>query len=318
MITQPKVRVAIFLIVCVSAISYLLGRPLLTHNRPAIAGADRIAFTAGSSFGLSGFFLNYDIYVMNVNSPGLTRLTWQADVDEMPTWSPTGDKIAYARIDGVYVVNADGSGQPELIWGSRGRGTITDPAWSPDGSKIAFSEGVIYVLDVKTRKVAQLTDVSIPSDHPTWSPDGKEIAFTFRPSITTPGGGPKGAICKINVDDGSSFVRLTDVDGSDSPSWSPDGDRIAFQRGGNIYVMEANGTNTRVLIQDGKSYSPTWSPRGDKIAFISAANQSCGPSLWDSPGFCTTELRVMDEDGSDVVVIRAIGDEQVIDPAWSP
>jgi len=49
-----------------------------------------------------------------------------------PTWSPDGSKIAFVRKDGIYVMNADGSGQRRLTDAGGG------PAWSPDGSKIAF------------------------------------------------------------------------------------------------------------------------------------------------------------------------------------
>jgi Tol biopolymer transport system component len=317
MTSWKKIGIAVFLVVCMSAIGCLLGQFFSGCAPPANPAADRIAFTAASSPGLSGLFVNYDVYVMNVGSSGLTRITKQAGGDSRPTWSPQGDRIAYTRIDGLYTISADGSGQPELLWRSVSHGTIQDPAWSPDGSKIAFSEGLIYVLDIKTKQVVQLTDRTIPSDEPTWSPDGTRIAFTLSPWLVIPGGEPDSSIAVMNAD-GSGLVQLTPNDNSGSPEWSPDGSQIVFQRSGNIYVMNADGTNVWALTQDGESYSPTWSPDGTRIAFVSSANRKCGKAFLDGPAFCTSELRIMDADGSNVVVIRSKENENIVDPAWAP
>ena len=70
-------------------------------------------------------------------------------------------------------------------------------------------------------------------------------------------------------------VQLTDNDDADgSPSWSPDGQRIAFDsnRDGDweLYVMNADGSEVRKLTQnDGSDYYPAWSPDGQRIAFQS-------------------------------------------------
>jgi TolB protein len=315
MTTPKKVGIAAFLVICLGTIGYFL----LGYEPPANPKAERIAFMGGSTPWVELGVFNYDIYVMNVEGPGLTRITWQADFDEMPTWSPQGDKIAYTRIDGLYMMNADGSGEPELLWQGSGRGTTLTPAWSPDGSKIAFSEGIIYILDVESRQAVRLTDGAISSDSPTWSPDGKRIAFTIRPFIRTPGGGPKGQIAVINTD-GSGFTHLTDVgvDSSDSPCWSPDGKQIAFERGGSIFVMDADGTNERALARGGWNLSPTWSPDGTRIAFVSLRNSTCGTSLTDAPAFCTSELYVMNADGSNVRLLRSKRNEKIVYPAWAP
>ena len=83
--------------------------------------------------------------------------------------------------------------------------------------------------------------------------------------------------------DGSNPRRLTNNPDRDfSPSWSPDGKRIAFvsNRDGHvhirgrltyeIYVMDANGENQQNLTNDpSNDRSPSWSPDGKRIVFSS-------------------------------------------------
>ena len=73
----------------------------------------------------------------------------------------------------------------------------------------------------------------------------------------------------MNAADGSGVTRLTDTDAHYSdPTWSPDGEKIAFSgEGGGIFVMNAaDGSGVTRLTEGG---DPTWSPDGEKIAFIS-------------------------------------------------
>jgi Tol biopolymer transport system component len=136
--------------------------------------------------------------------------------------------------------------------------------------------GNIYIMNDDGSGVMQLTNTGNNST-PNLSPDGMKVAFTsFRDD-------PKGEIYVMNAD-GSGVTRLTTNPGSaafnfnngfdSSPSFSPDGQRIAFMSSRNfnedIHVMNADGTGvTRLTTNSGiDDFDPTWSPDGTRIAFV--------------------------------------------------
>jgi Tol biopolymer transport system component len=101
----------------------------------------------------------------------------------LPHLKDTSWGVLANRVDGIYVMNTDGSDQTRIIRdediefsGARA------PAWSPDGTRIAFEGGSwafdIYIY-IANADGSGLTRVSQwRNDHtPTWSPDGKKIAF---------------------------------------------------------------------------------------------------------------------------------------------
>ncbi len=117
--------------------------------------------------------------------------------------------------------------------------------------------------------------------------------------------------------DGSNVTRLTNdiaVDGD--PAWSPDGTRIAFIRnmgtsGGNLHIMNADGSNVVQKTFTNDSKNPAWSPDGTRIAFtdlIDEANNVGWPSI-----------KVMDLVNDAVsYVSNSSGSSVEPTPAWSP
>ena len=58
-------------------------------------------------------------------------------------------------------------------------------------------------------------------------------------------------------DDGSNAVKLTFLEGSiGRSSWSPDGSKITYQSGGDIYVLNSDGTNIVMQTLSGRQTEP--------------------------------------------------------------
>jgi TolB protein len=268
---------------------------------------------------------NREIYVMNPDGTDQTRLTNNDEEDIQSSWSPDGEKIAFAsNRDGnleIYVMNADGTDQTRL---TNNDAIDINPSWSPDGEKIAFSSDRdqefgnddIYVMNADDGSdVTRLTDDEDDDIEPSWSPDGEKIAFSSDRDDD------EGFydIYVMDATDGSDVTRLTDTGVDDHhPSWSPDGEKIAFSserdddEGRNdIYVMNADDGSdvTRLTDTDADDRQPSWSPDGEKIAF----NRVFNPEDVDVDD---GQIFVMNaDDGSDVTRLTD-NDHDDKEPDW--
>lgn len=191
--------------------------------------------------------------------------------------SGVSGRIVFARADGIYAMNADGSGVHALRKGPQWFATTL--AWSPDGRKLAFvTRRAIWVMNADGSHAARLTPpvrgrfgVYVGWMSPTWSPDGHRIAYTFSATAKA-----DRDVWVMNAD-GSKKTRLArtsdcselDVD------WSPIGDKLVttcvFGWGSRrLVAMDADGGNRhdlhapRTLIN---AAAPDWSPDGRRIVF---------------------------------------------------
>jgi Tol biopolymer transport system component/polyisoprenoid-binding protein YceI len=258
------------------------------------------------------------LYRLSISGGTRERLTKGGSflLDEAPSLSPDGSKIAFSRAElteegpppHIYQVNANGTGLRKLT--NDPFAVDQRPAWYPDGTRIAFSRGndpetAIWVMNADGSGERKLSGEPVtPDDSPAWSPDGSMIAYVS----FVPGGNED--VFVMNAD-GSSPRRLTRSPAYDyAPSWSPDGSRIAFGRDGDIGVMGIDGANAvRLTRGSDQDASPRWSPDGERIAFTRSAKRGS----FGSPG----RIVVMNANGTGAARIVTRGLSATW-PEWIP
>ncbi|MDX1708178.1 MAG: DPP IV N-terminal domain-containing protein, partial [Desulfobacterales bacterium] len=119
------------------------------------------------------------IYIKDLASGRVNRLTYDGRKNTQPSWSPRGDKIAYtSQMDGehhIFTIGTDGQNLVQLTYEPRDNEA---PTWSPDGSLIAFSsnrEGPtrIYVMTAFGTDQRRLLVLAGEQTNPKWSMNQK-------------------------------------------------------------------------------------------------------------------------------------------------
>jgi len=121
---------------------------------------------------------NWEIYVVDVETLALSRLTEDPGDDTVPLWSPDGSRIAFlSNRDGLegpygpkrlYTIKPDGS---DLQRVTSDVSVGYSFQWSPDGTQFVFDDGShIFLVDADGRNPRQLTSGSSRNIGPSWSP----------------------------------------------------------------------------------------------------------------------------------------------------
>src|SRR5580692_230755 len=192
------------------------------------------------------------------------------------TWSPDGKQIAFISSTADERA-AEASGDPMVI---------TRYLYKPDAGEgmTRFNDNQrlhIFVVDVATKQVRQLTQGIYDEHSIDWSPDGKEILFV---SNHEPNQDEffNYDIFALNVVD-SSIRRLTATEYNEyEPLWSPDGKHIVYRgtkRGltdrettmedTHVWMMNTDGSDRREIgaVLDNRQGAPKWAPDGSAVYF---------------------------------------------------
>jgi len=192
------------------------------------------------------------------------------------TWSPDAKQIAF-------ISSTPGEGAEEAKGDPM---VITRYLYKPDAGEgsTRFNDNQrlhIFVVDVRSKQVRQLTQGNFDEHSIDWSPDGKQLVFAsnrepnqdefFNYDLFT-----------LQLSD-NSIHRLTATESNEyDPLWSPDGkfivyrgthrgltDRETTMEDSHVWIMNADGSNRREIGSaiDNRQGTPQWAPDGSAVYF---------------------------------------------------
>jgi dipeptidyl aminopeptidase/acylaminoacyl peptidase len=286
-LTGPRIPWrSIGFVALLAAITLALVAVLIAGSRPRTPAPFGLARS-----GLVAYAVDGDIYTVNPATGVSTEAVMGPERDRDPHWSRDGTRFAFLRdsqagvepsrllvgLSRLYVARSDGADprlltpEPLAITGLYG--------FSPDGRQILLTVGdadtstIVLVnsdgsgsrvLDLGSRRVAAW------DAGPSWRPpDGAEILFTDEAGLSV-----------VNVESGTVRTILEPKAGHSrgTPSWSPDGSRIAYigwvdwgEMTAQIHLIEADGSGHRLLpLPPGAQWQAfrSWSNDGTRVLAI--------------------------------------------------
>lgn len=245
-----------------------------------------------------------ELYSMDYDGHDLRQLTRTNTINLSPEWAPDGNSILFTsymnRKPDLWSLSLSSM---RLIPISAKSNLNTSGRYSYDGNYIALSMSFksipkIFIINTQGDTLKQLTNGRGNDISPTWSPDSTSIAY-----VSDQAGAPHIYVIPIS---GGEPRRLTFVSNYNTdPDWSPRGDMIAFtgriDGRFQICVMKSDGSDFKVLTNQGSNQEPSWSPDGRLIAFSSNRDGA-------------RRIYIMDAKGSIQIPVSPITGKS---PAWS-
>lgn len=218
-----------------------------THLNPSPSRPQTAYSRTGSRYRWS-FPEGMDVFRVDLDGKGLSRLTDAQGYDAEGSFSPDGKQVIFTSFrDGdaeVYVMDADGK-NPRRV--THAKGYDGGPFFSPDGKRIVYRSDrkendmlQLYVNNVEGTDERALTDEESVNWGPFWYKDSKHIVYS-----TSRHGHSNYEVYLMNVDT-KAEERLTYHDGFDGlPVFSPDGSKM-------MWTSNARGLdrNSQLFIAD--------------------------------------------------------------------
>jgi hypothetical protein len=170
----------------------------------------------------------WDIYLLDLASGEVNRLTASLAYDSSPSFSPDGLWLAYESFidDNLEILIAPIDGSQDAIRLTHYLGIDSSPAWSPKGRQVAFvstrgGRSHIWIADLDKTGDDRFLELSrsfeATAKHPVWSSDGRYLAWA---AVTDQG------LHKIYLWDSQGNEPVREIGMGDWPAFSPDGQFI--------------------------------------------------------------------------------------------
>ncbi|HEX3435486.1 MAG TPA: Tol-Pal system beta propeller repeat protein TolB [Pseudacidobacterium sp.] len=218
-----------------------------------------------------------EIWMMDYDGENAHQLTHLNSIALSPRVAPDNSRVAFSGLGkGGWSIRMFSLLLNRPVEFPSPAGTTISPAWSSDGAKLAFSsahdgDSEIYSMDSNGGNVRRLTAFRGPDVSPVWNPKtNSQIAWVS---------GRTGLPQIYIMDSGGANVqRMTDGGYATSPSWSPNGQFLAFAwnrkygpgapGGQDIYIMDiASKRWTQLTHDSGRCDFPSWSPDSRHIVY---------------------------------------------------
>jgi Tol biopolymer transport system component len=185
----------------------------------------------------------FDIWVLDLERTNFMRLTFAAEQDEFPVWSPDGTRIAFSRNPrgtsdtNLYWRAADGTGTPEQL--AEGDRQLFPTAYLPDSTGIVLfgaetGNGVddiaVFRFDADGDPMPLLNEAAYSELYPALSPDGQWLAY-----VSNESGREEVYVRPFPNIDGGRWQLSTD--GGTQPLWARDGSEIYYRGSGSVMAV---------------------------------------------------------------------------------
>ena len=238
----------------------------------------RVAFVWSDPKDNSG---SRNLFIKQIGSETLLRLTNSDESDYSPAWSPDGSKVAYLSFSdkglGLYVVSSLG-GPPQKLYTPHAMVHWEQRAlsWSPDSRSLIFPDGVPSGINILSLDTFATRSVTIPPHvwdgdvNPAFSPDGKEIAFVRAIE------GAVRDIYVVSASGGAPRQLTNDRRIVDTLTWTRDSSAILFSsdRGGKFALWKISrhgGTPKRLPFGTEDATQPAVSPNNHLLLYTESS-----------------------------------------------
>ena len=213
---------------------------------------------------------------------GADKVIPKTDLLGEPAWSPDATLLAVTSwaddMDRVYTIKPDGTDRQLVL------DNASSPSWSPDGkqlvvvraTKISTSLAIVDADGTDAHMLGGTAEASSPK----WSPDGKRIAFLDRNGLVSTIS-PEGDLAPLSTKiEAAGFSWSPDSSKLAYDAYRGDeGTGHAV-----VVVLDlASGRETTLPGAQADAETPSWSPEGDQIAFLSmsstSASSGCGSHI---------------------------------------